>query len=278
MSCDRSPMSLDAAVVEQVGVGALHGETLHRNDLLLQVEDVVAQRALGEPLRIAGLLVGLAVEERHQQEPLVVRQADIARVGQNGVHVVVGRAVVVYQHVVQQVRVGFLVADADRHVVDTVEEQPVLELQRLLLLADVVERAVEFLVGARNEVVADEETAHRDDADQNDERLGDLHERHARRFHRQQLVVLAQVAHRHDGCEQHRERQSHRDHVGHEIGHQLDDDARAQSLAHQLVDIAPHDVHHQDEHHDEEREHHRPQVGFQYEFVDGFHAAAPAFF
>ena len=37
-----------------------------------------------EPLAVAGLFVGLAVEERHQQVFLVVRQADIARVGHDG--------------------------------------------------------------------------------------------------------------------------------------------------------------------------------------------------
>jgi len=39
------------------------------------------------------------------------------------------------------VRVGFLVAHADRHVVDAVEEEPVLEFEGLFLLPDVVERA-----------------------------------------------------------------------------------------------------------------------------------------
>ena len=160
----------------------------------------------------------------------------------------------------QQVRVGFLVAHADRHVVDAVEEESVLEFKGLLLLLDVVERAVELLVGTRHEVVADEEAAHGDDAHQDDERLGDLDERHAGRLHGQQLVVLAQVAHRHDGGEKHRQRQTHRDHVGHEVGHQLDDDPGAQALSHQLVDITPYDVHHQHEHDDEEGEDHGSEV------------------
>ena len=238
---------------------------------------MVAQFALGEPLAAAGLLVGLAVEKRHQQVFLVVRKTDVSRIGHDGVHVAVGRAVVVYQHVVQQMRFGFLPADADRHVVDAVEEQSVLKFETLFLLADVVQDAEHLFVGVRHEVVADEEAAHGDQAHQNNQRLGDAYERHAGRLHGQQFVVLAQIAHGHDGRQQHGQRQSQRDHVGHEVGHQLDDDACAESFAHQLVDVTPHDVHHQDEHHDEEREDHRPQVGFQYEFMDGFHAAAPAF-
>ena len=55
------------------------------------------------------------------------------------------------------------------------------------------------------------------------------------------------------------------------------DDAGAQSLAHQLVDVAPHDVHHQHEHDDEEREDHRAEVGLQNESVNGFHAADRSF-
>ena len=132
---------LGLAAREQVGVGASHGESRHGDHLFLQVEGVVAQGAFREPLAVAGLLVHLAVEKRHEQEPLVVRQADVARVGHDGVHVAVGDAVVVDQHVVQQVRVGFLVAHADRHVVDAVEEEPVLEFEGLFLLPDVVERA-----------------------------------------------------------------------------------------------------------------------------------------
>ena len=269
---------LGAGVREEVGVGAFHGESLHGDHLFLEIENVVAQRTLVEPLRVACLLVGFAVEERHQQEALVVREPDVARVGDDGVHVSAGVAVVVDQHVVEQVRVGLLVAHADRHVVDAVEEESVLELEGLFLLADVVERAVEFLVGRRNEVVADEEAGHGQHAHEDDERLGDLHERHAGRLHGQQLVVLAEVSHRHDRREEHREGKSHRDEVRHEVGHQLDDDSCAETLAHQFVDVAPHDVHHQHEHDDEEREHHRAEVRLQDELVYGFHAAGRVFF
>ena len=271
------PDILGLAVREKVGVGAPLGESLHRDHLLLQVEGVVAQGALGEPLAVARLFVGFAVEKVHQQVFLVVREADVSRIGDDGVHVAVGGAVVVDQHVVEQVRVGLLPADADRHVFDAVEEEPVLEFEGLFLLADVVERAVQLLVGVRDEVVADEEAADGDERHQYDERFGDLDQRHAGRLHGQQFVVLAQVAHGHDRRQQHRQRQAHRDHVGHEIGHQLDDDSGAEALAHQFVDVAPYDVHHQHEHDDEKREDHRAQVGFQNEFMDGLHAAARCF-
>ena len=48
------------------------------------------------------------------------------------------RAVVVDQHIGQQVRLGILMTHANRHVVDTVEEEAVLELKVLFLLSDVV--------------------------------------------------------------------------------------------------------------------------------------------
>ena len=246
--------------------------------LFLQVEGVVAQGAFREPLAVAGLFVGLAVEERHQQVFLVVRQADVARIGHDGVHVAVHLAVVVYQHIAQQVRLGVLTPDANRHVVDAVEEESVLEFDGLLLLADVVEDAVHLLVGVGHQVVAHEEAAHGNDAHHHQQRPHDARQRHAGRLHGQQLVVLAQIAHRHDGGQQRGQRQTQRNHVGHGIGHQLDDDAGAETLAHQLVDIAPHEVHHQDEHHDEERHNHRSEVGLQDEFVDGFHATLPRSF
>ena len=235
---------------------------------------MVAQGALGVPLAVAGLLVGLAVVEGYEQRAAVVREADVARIGHDGVHVAaVGRAVVVDEHVVEQVGVGVLVAYADGHVVQSVEEEPVAEFERLALLADVGDDAVHLLVGVGHQVVADEEAPHGNQTDEDEQRLGDAHEREPGGLHGQQFVVLAQVAHRHDGGQQHGQRQ----HVGHGVGHQFDDDAGAQPLAHQLVDVAPHEVHHQHEHDDEEREDHRPEVGFQNEFVDGFHAAVTVF-
>ena len=215
----------------------------------------MAQRAFAVPLVVARLLVGLAIEERDEQVFLVVRQADVARVGHRGGHVAVDVAVVVDQHVVQQVGVGFLVAHADRHVVDAVEEESVLEFEGLFLLADVVEDAEHLLVGIGNQIVHHEETADGDDAHHDDERFEYFRQRHARRLHRQQ----------------HRQRQAHGNHVGHGVAHQLDDDAGVEPLAHQLVDIPPDEIHHQDEHHDEEGQEHRSQIRLQYELVNRFH-------
>ena len=47
-----------------------------------------------------------------------------------------------------------------------------------------------------------------------------------------------------------------------------------ESLAHQLVDVPPDEVHHQDEHHDEKREDHRSQVGLQIRVCEWFSSAA----
>ena len=222
-------------------------------------------------------VVVLAVEERNHQKAFVVRQTDVARIGERRAHVAVRGAVVVDQHVGQQLGLRVLMADADAHVFEPVEEEAVAEFERLLLFADVVEGAGQFLVGGRHEVVGDEEAPHGDDAYQNDERPDDLGQRHARRLHGQQFVVLAEVAHGHDGRQQHRERQSHGDHVGHGVAEQFDDDPRAEALAHQLVDVTPQEIHHQHEHDDEERQDHGPEVRFQDEFMDGFHRRAGCF-
>ena len=69
---------LGRALVREVGVRAFETETLHGDDAVLLLEDVMAQRAFAVPLVVARLLVGLAVEERDEQIFLVVRQADVA--------------------------------------------------------------------------------------------------------------------------------------------------------------------------------------------------------
>ncbi len=195
----------------------------------------------------------------------------------SGRHVAVRGPVVVDQHVGQQARFGVLVADADAHVLDAVEEQTVLEFDGLLLLADVVAQAVHLLVGVGNEVVYQKEAGDGDDAHHDGERLHDPGQRHAGRFHGQQFVVLSQIAHRHDGGQQHDERQTHREHGNQRVAQQFEDDAHAQTLAYQLVDVPPQDVHQQDEHDDEKGHDQGTQIGLEYEFMDGFHRLSCVF-
>ena len=120
---------LRLAVRKEVGIGAAHRKTVHRDFLLLHVEPVVPQCTFVEPLAVAGLFVGLAVVRDHVQITFVVGRADVTRIGDDGVHIAVDGAVVVNQHVVQQIGAGIPSFDTDGHILDTVEKEPVLEFE-----------------------------------------------------------------------------------------------------------------------------------------------------
>ena len=206
------------------------------------------------------MFVRLTVVERYEQELLVVRQTDITRIGHHCCHITAGVAVVVDQHVAQELGFGVLLSDANTQIIDTIEEHSVLEFDRLFLLLDVVQNAVHLLIRVRNEVVRGKETTQRNEQNHHKQRFENLCQRHTCRFHRQQFVVLAQVTHCHNRSKERRQWQTHRDHCGHSVEHQLDNDGAVDTLTNQIVDMLPDEVHHQHEHNDQEGEHHWSQI------------------
>ena len=145
-----------AIVAEHIFIASLEVETAHRYLTILALEGVVAQRAFGVPLVAACLLVGLAIEERYKQILLVVGETDITRVGNGCRHVAIAGTVVVDKYLRKKLCLGILVLDTDAHIVDAVEEESILKLQRLVLLFDVVDYAEHLFVGVRHKVIHDE--------------------------------------------------------------------------------------------------------------------------
>ena len=263
------------AAYHLVVIRTLEVEALHRDLGLLNIETVMAQAILRVPLIVARLLIVLAVVERDVEELLVGRKTYVTGLCYGGCHVAVGITVVIYEYPREQSRLRVLMLDTNAHVVYTVEEEPVLKLQHLLLTPYVIYNHRHLFVSVRHQIVHYEETAYRDEYGHYDQRLHDPHERHAGRLHRQQLVVLAQVSHRHDRRQKHRQRQTHRDHVDGCIAYELDNDTRIETLAHKLVDVTPHEIHHQHEGDDEEGHDKRPEIGFEYQLMYGFESHRP---
>ena len=126
----------------------------------MKLEFIALKGAFVVPLAcISGLFEAFAVEERDLQKALVVREPDVARIGDSRGHIARCVAVVVDQHVGQQPALRILVPDADAHAVDAIEEEPVLKFEGLVHLANVVDRAEKLFVGVWHQVVDDEETA-----------------------------------------------------------------------------------------------------------------------
>lgn len=100
----KFPDVLGLAAVEHRLVGSLEVEAGHLHHHVVHVEDILAQFAVVEPFVASRLLVALAAVQGDQQILLVVRQGDVARVGQRRGHIAVRIARVVDQHAVQKFR------------------------------------------------------------------------------------------------------------------------------------------------------------------------------
>ena len=259
------------AAVEHRLVGSLEVEAGHLHHHVVHVEDILAQFAVVEPFVASRLLVALAAVQGDQQILLVVRQGDVARVGQRRGHIAVRIARVVDQHAVQKFRFGVLTVHPDADVVHAVEKQPVLEFDRLFLLTDIVQQVGDFFRSDRHQIIGDEKAADGYEQHQYDQRTHDFRQGDAGRLEREQFVILAHVAHRHHGGEQRGQRQHHRDQRDGRVHHQFQNHVHAEPFADQLVDVAPHELHDENEKHYEECQDHRPGIGLQYELVDCFH-------
>ena len=161
---------------------------------------------------------------------------------------------------------------ADTHIlVYAVKEQAILELQHLLLTLDVAQDNHRTLVGIRHKVVHQEETANGDEECDDDEWLHNTHQRHTCRLHCLQLEVLAHITHCHNSRQQHRKWQTQRNHIDCGIEDKLQNDICAESLACQILNKSPHEVHHQHECDDEKGHNQRAQICLEDKFMNGFH-------
>ena len=249
-------------MAEAVAAAALKIETLQRNDRILHIEGLLRELAFVVPLIVAPRLVTFAFIECYKQVFLVVREADVTRIRYGGGHRSVFGLIprIVYQHIIQQTGFPVLMPNPDTHVVDTIEEGSVFEFDGLLLLTDIGDECVHLLPGIRHEVVGGEKTAYGDEDNKDGQRGQYARKRYSRRFHGEQFVVFAEIAHCHDSRQKRSQRQRHGDGRSRRVPQQFEDDAEVESFPDKVVDIKPQEVHKEYERHDEEGKNHRPYI------------------
>ena len=115
------------------------------------------------------MLVSIAIIERYIQEALIVRERDIARVGNGSGHIAIGCSGVENHNIGNELSLIVLMSHTDTHIRQTIEEHAVLEVHILALLTNVVQDLVHALICRRNEVVANEKSAYRNTANKNDQ-------------------------------------------------------------------------------------------------------------
>ena len=164
-----------------------------------------------------------------------------------------------------------MLADTDNIAVEFLVVFAGADVDGGFLARDVVERHAVFEHGRGHDVVGEVE-GH---AGEQQRHKGHGHHGAAHGdaagFHGHELVFLAEVAHGHDGGEEHRDGQRHGDKGGGGVHQQFGDDAELEPLAHQVVHILPHKLHQQHQHREGEGEHQWADEGAEYETVYFFH-------
>jgi len=215
--------------------------------------------------------IGVAIVEREAQETVVGRGLHVAALGHDDVHLAGALGVVVDDDIAQLVAVLVFLADTDDIALELLVVLAGADIDGGFLARDVVERHTVFQHGCGHDVVGEIE-GHACEQ-QHDEGHGHhgAPDRDAAGLHGHKLVFLAEVAHGHDGGEEHGDGQRHGDEGGGSIEEQLSDDAELEALAHEVVDILPYELHEQHQHREGEGEQQRPDEGAEYETIDFFH-------
>ena len=155
--------------------------------------------------------------------------------------------------------------------VDAVVEGSGRDLDLVLGAADVVSQRENLVVCLRNQPVPDEEGADRYQERRGDQRGDNAGERHAGGLYRKQLVVLGHLPDDHHRGQKRGQRKGERENREDSPHQELQNHAQAETLAHQLVDVEPEELHHQNEDYDQQDRDEWSDKGFEYETVESLH-------
>ena len=178
---------------------------------------------------------------------LVVGHLQVAGIGQDDARVVESAADVVNHHVEQRPGLGILAFDIQVVARNLVVEHPLGNLDLRRFLTHGIKEGPHLRLRDRQHIVLEEERADRHQGDEHNQRPHDLHQRHPGGLHRRKLEPLAEVTECHQRREQNRERERHRDHRQRGVEEQLAEHVDFKPLPHEVVDIAPEELHQHDE-------------------------------
>lgn len=260
------------ASLEEVLAAAVEGE---RGDVEGDGLLIEADGGEGAPMVVlasGGLGVGVAVAEGEAEVAVVGRGGHDAAAGDDDGGLAHAVGVVVDDHVVEGAAVRVFAADSDDIALDVLVVFAGAYVDGGFLAGDVVEGHAVFEHGGGHHIVGKIEGHAREE--QHDEGHGthDAADGYAAGFHGNELVLLAEVAHGHNGGEEDGDGESHGDKGGRSIQEKFGNDIELEAFPNQVVDILPHELHEQHEDRDGESEHQRADERAEYEAIEFLHA------
>ena len=164
---------------------------------------------------------------------------DGARIGHGHAYVALVGRVVVDNDVVHESG-GLVVAVNSQHIaVDAVVENAGGNLDDIFGAANIVAQRINLLVGHRDQVVGDEESANGDGHRHKNQWGQHAAQRDAGTLDGQQFVVLSHAAQRHDGRQQGGQWKNQRQQGGAAPSHKLENYAQRQTFTHQFIYVEP---------------------------------------
>ena len=171
-------------------------------------------------------------------------------------------AMVVDQDVVEGA-VGMLLGYTDGKTINAVVEDTLSDVQGRPLFGHRIQQGPEPNVGCRPSRVAEPKRTARNDDHAQHKRPEDAEKGHARGFHGGQFAALREVAHGHDGGDEHSQRKGQVDQACGGKHHQLEHHPQFETLADQIVGVHPQKLHVQDEQRHGKRDGKRPEESLQ---------------
>ena len=195
-----------------------------------------------------------SVPQRETHVHFVGSQLNARRIGQHNLRTVEALVHFIDNGVVEHPRLGVLLLDIKVEILHAVEHALGNFDGRLRDFDRHQEAAQRFLRVGGNIIL--EIIDHKGEGEhQKEDGAHDAHQGYAGGLHGKELKVLAHVAESDERSQQHREGQGRGHQTDANIPEEFAQDRRGEALAHQVVDIAPHELHDKDEQTNEESPH-----------------------
>ena len=196
----------------------------------------------------------LAVPKREAHVHFVGRQLNARRIGEHNLRAVEALIHLIYNGVVEHARFGVFLLDIKVEILHAVEH-PFGDFDGRLRYFDRNEQTAERFLRVGGDVILEVVDHKGEGQHQKEDGSHDAHEGNAGRLHRKEFEVLAHVSESDERGQQNgqRQRRGHQAHT--HIPHEFAEHNGREPLAHQVVDISPHELHDKHEQTNEESPH-----------------------
>ena len=194
---------------------------------------------------------------------LVGRRLQAGRIGHHDLRILKALVHLVNNHLIEHARLGILVIHIDVDIGDAAIKHAFGNLDSRARLLHRHNHSRQLLLGIRRDVILKDKRNTRQQHAENADGHHDAPQRNAGRLHGRQFQLLAHISERNERSQQNGQRQSHRHQRDAGIPEKFGQNLHRQTLADQIIDITPKELHNQHEKTHKKRSHKKQQELFE---------------